>query len=37
MKIKIDLKVPKGWQMCSTRELEMIAEEIIRDVALPSV
>ena len=30
MKIKIDLKVPKGWQMCSTRELEMIAEEMIR-------
>ena len=30
MKIKIDLKVPKGWQMCSTQELEMIAEEMIR-------
>ena len=26
----LDLHVPKGWQMCSTRELEMIAEEMIR-------
>jgi len=29
-KMTIDLKVPKGWGMCSTRELEMIAEEMIR-------
>ena len=28
-KMMIDLKVPKGWGMCSTRELEMIAEEMI--------
>ena len=26
----LDLHVPKGWQMCTTRELEMIAEEMIR-------
>ena len=26
----LDLKVPRGWQQCSTRELEMIAEEMIR-------
>jgi len=29
-KITLDLKVPKGWAYCSTRELEMIAEEMIR-------
>ena len=29
-KITLDLKVPKGWAFCSTRELEMIAEEMIR-------
>ena len=26
----LDLKVPKGWAYCTTRELEMIAEEMIR-------
>lgn len=26
----LDLKVPKGWAFCTTRELEMIAEEMIR-------
>ena len=26
----LDLHVPKGWAQCSTRELEMIAEEMIR-------
>ncbi len=26
----LDLKVPKGWGQCTTRELEMIAEEMIR-------
>ena len=26
----LDLHVPRGWAQCSTRELEMIAEEIIR-------
>lgn len=29
-RIHLDLKVPRGWQQCSTRELEMIAEEMIR-------
>ena len=26
----LDLHVPKGWAYCTTRELEMIAEEMIR-------
>jgi len=26
----LDLKVPRGWAQCTTRELEMIAEEMIR-------
>jgi len=26
----LDLKVPRGWAYCTTRELEMIAEEMIR-------
>lgn len=33
----LDLKVPKGWQMCSTRELEMIAEEILRAQMIASL
>ena len=28
--IHLDLHVPKGWAFCTTRELEMIAEEMIR-------
>ena len=36
-KIHLDLKVPKGWGMCSTRELEMIAEEMIRSQMMASV
>lgn len=36
-KIHIDLKVPRGWQMCSTRELEMIAEEMMRAQMLASL
>ena len=36
-KIHIDLKVPRGWQMCSTRELEMIAEEMIRSQMMASL
>ncbi len=33
----LDLKVPKGWQYCSTRELEMIAEEMIRSQMMASL
>lgn len=33
----LDLKVPRGWQQCSTRELEMIAEEMIRSQMLASI
>ena len=33
----LDLHVPKGWQMCSTRELEMIAEEMIRSQMMASL
>lgn len=33
----LDLKVPKGWQMCTTRELEMIAEEMIRAQMMASL
>jgi hypothetical protein len=33
----LDLKVPRGWQMCSTRELEMIAEEIMRAQMMASL
>jgi hypothetical protein len=36
-KIHLDLKVPRGWQMCSTRELEMIAEEMMRAQMLASL
>jgi len=36
-KIHIDLKVPRGWQQCSTRELEMIAEEMIRSQMMASL
>ena len=36
-KIHLDLKVPRGWQMCSTRELEMIAEEMIRAQMMASL
>lgn len=36
-KIHLDLKVPKGWGICSTRELEMIAEEMIRSQMMASV
>ena len=36
-KILLDLKVPKGWGMCSTRELEMIAEEMIRSQMMASL
>lgn len=36
-KIHLDLKVPKGWGMCSTRELEMIAEEMIRSQMMASL
>ena len=33
----LDLHVPKGWQMCTTRELEMIAEEMIRAQMMASL
>ena len=33
----LDLKVPRGWQQCSTRELEMIAEEMIRAQMMASL
>ena len=33
----LDLKVPKGWAQCSTRELEMIAEEMIRAQMIASL
>ena len=36
-KIHLDLKVPKGWAYCSTRELEMIAEEMIRSQMVASL
>lgn len=36
-KIHLDLKVPKGWAYCTTRELEMIAEEIIRSQMVASM
>lgn len=36
-KIHIDLKVPRGWQQCSTRELEMIAEEMMRAQMMASL
>jgi hypothetical protein len=36
-KIKLDLKVPRGWQFCSARELEMIAEEMIRSQMMASL
>lgn len=35
--IHLDLKVPKGWAQCSTRELEMIAEEMIRSQMMASL
>lgn len=37
MAIKLDLKVPRGWQFCSARELEMIAEEMIRSQMMASL
>lgn len=33
----MDLKVPRGWQFCSARELEMIAEEMIRSQMMASL
>ena len=33
----LDLKVPKGWAYCTTRELEMIAEEMIRSQMMASL
>lgn len=33
----LDLKVPKGWAQCSTQELEMIAEEMIRSQMMASL
>lgn len=33
----LDLKVPKGWAFCTTRELEMIAEEMIRSQMMASL
>ena len=36
-KIHLDLKVPKGWAFCTTRELEMIAEEMIRSQIMASL
>ena len=33
----LDLKVPKGWAFCTTRELEMIAEEMIRAQMMASL
>ncbi len=33
----LDLKVPKGWGQCTTRELEMIAEEMIRAQMMASL
>ena len=35
--IHLDLHVPKGWAQCSTRELEMIAEEMIRAQMMASL
>ena len=35
--IHLDLKVPKGWGQCTTRELEMIAEEMIRAQMMASL
>ena len=36
-KFHLDLKVPRGWGMCTTRELEMIAEEMIRSQMMASL
>lgn len=33
----LDLHVPKGWAYCTTRELEMIAEEMIRSQMMASL
>ena len=33
----LDLKVPRGWAYCTTRELEMIAEEMIRAQMMASL
>ena len=33
----LDLKVPKGWGQCTTRELEMIAEEMMRAQMMASL
>ena len=33
----LDLKVPRGWGQCTTRELEMIAEEMIRSQMMASL
>lgn len=33
----LDLKVPKGWGQCTTRELEMIAEEMMRSQMMASL
>lgn len=33
----LDLKVPKGWAQCTTRELEMVAEEMIRSQMMASL
>lgn len=35
--ITLDLKVPKGWGMCSTEELEMIAQEMMRSQMVASL
>ena len=35
--ITLDLKVPKGWGMCSTGELEMIAQEMMRSQMVASL
>ena len=35
--IHLDLHVPKGWAFCTTRELEMIAEEMIRAQMMASL
>lgn len=36
MKIKLDLKVPRGWQQCTTAQLEMIAMEMMRATMVAS-
>ena len=33
----LDLKVPTGWQTCTTRELEIVAEEMIRSQMMASL